>query len=131
VDVPERPYVEGTLGVYEQNRVELLRDVFAWAYARSCAQYRVVRESMGQPDLLRLRYREPLAQVVRETVLALAPPGSVALRAWAGDHGIPPGDRDGFAERALSLLVSLHEGNAGRYRIRPAQLSAWQDRYRA
>jgi hypothetical protein len=131
VDVPERPYVEGTLGVYEQNRVELLRDVFAWAYARSCAQYRVMRESMGQPDPLRLRYREQLAEVVRETVLALAPPGSVTLRAWAEEHGIPPGDRDGFAERALSLLVSLHEGNAGRYRIRPAQLSAWQDRYRA
>ncbi len=130
VDVPERPYVEGTLGVYEQNRVELLRDVFAWAYARSCAQYRVVRESMGQPDPLRLRYREQLAEVVRETVLALAPPNDVSLRAWAEEHGIPPGDRDGFAERALSLLVSLHEGNAGRYRIRPTQLSAWQDRYR-
>ena len=29
IDVPERAYVEGTIGVYEQNRVELLRDVFA------------------------------------------------------------------------------------------------------
>lgn len=130
VDVPERPYVEGTLGVYEQNRVELLRDVFAWAYARSCAQYRVVRESMGQPDPLRLRYREQLAQVVRETVLALAPPNAAALRAWGEAHGIPPGDGEGFAERALSLLVSLHEGNAARYRIRPSQLDAWQGRYR-
>ncbi len=24
-------YIEGTLGVYEINRVELLRDVFAWS----------------------------------------------------------------------------------------------------
>jgi hypothetical protein len=36
VDVPERAYVDGTLGVYELNRVELLRDVFVWAYERSC-----------------------------------------------------------------------------------------------
>jgi fido (protein-threonine AMPylation protein) len=57
VDVPEVAYVEGTLAVYELNRIELLRDVFVWAYARSCAQYTVVRESMGQPDPLRLRYR--------------------------------------------------------------------------
>jgi fido (protein-threonine AMPylation protein) len=130
VDVPERAYVEGTLGIYEENRVDLLRDVFAWAYARSCAQYRVVRESMGQPDPLRLRYREALAEVVRDTVVSLAPPSTSLLREWAEEHGIPNDDREGFTERALSLLVSLHEGNAGRYRIRPSEYSAWLDRYR-
>ena len=39
MDVPEQAYVEGTLGVYEFNRVELLRDVFVWAYERSCQRY--------------------------------------------------------------------------------------------
>jgi hypothetical protein len=131
IDVPERAYVEGTLGVYEQNRVELLRDVFAWAYARSCAQYRVVRESMGQPDPLRLRYRDALAEVVRHTVVSLLPPDTALLRQWAEEHGIPENDRDPFAERALSLLVSLHEGNAGRSRITPGQLAAWLAKFRA
>lgn len=131
VDVPERAYVEGTLGVYELNRVELLRDVFAWAYARSCAQYTVVRESMGQPDPLRLRYRGELAEVVRDTVALLLPPGAGRLRAWAEEHGIPQEDQEGFVERSLSLLLGLHEGNAGRYRIRPSQFSAWQAAYGA
>lgn len=131
VDVPERAYVEGTLGVYEQNRVELLRDVFAWAYARSCAQYRVVRESMGQPDPVRLRYRDALAEVVRHIVVSLLPPDTAMLRQWAEEHQIPDDDLNPFAERALSLLVSLHEGNAGRYRITPAQLSAWLTKFRA
>lgn len=36
VDVPEARYLDGTLGVYEQNEVALLRDVFVWAYERSC-----------------------------------------------------------------------------------------------
>ncbi|HEX5869962.1 MAG TPA: Fic family protein, partial [Longimicrobium sp.] len=130
VDVPERAYVEGTLAVYEQNRVELLRDVFTWAYERSCAQYKVVRESMGQPDPLRLRYRDALAEVVRETVVSLSPPGTRLLRAWAEEHGVPAGDLEGFAERALSLLMGLHEGNMGRYRIRPSELSAWNAEHR-
>jgi hypothetical protein len=39
VDVPGLPYTEGTLGVYELGRVELLRDVFVWAYERSCLRY--------------------------------------------------------------------------------------------
>lgn len=131
VDVPERAYVEGTLGVYEQTRVELLRDVFAWAYARSCAQYRVVRESMGQPDPLRLRYRDALADVVRHTVVTLLPPDTGMLRGWAEEHGVPDDDQEAFSERALSLLVSLHEGNAGRYRITPGQLAAWLTKFRA
>jgi hypothetical protein len=130
VDVPERAYVEGTLAVYETNRVDLLRDVFIWAYARSCAQYTVVRESMGQPDPLRLRYREKLAEVVRDTVLTLAAPTTGMLNAWATVHRIPEDDREGFVERAQSLLASLHEGNAGRYRIRPSQFSAWQTLHR-
>ena len=39
VDVPLRPYIDGLLGVYELNRIELLRDVFVWAYDRSSARY--------------------------------------------------------------------------------------------
>lgn len=43
VDVPERAYVDGTLGVYELTRIELLRDLFVWAYERSCAGYAAAR----------------------------------------------------------------------------------------
>jgi hypothetical protein len=125
VDVPERPYVEGTLGVYEARRMELLRDVFVWAYTRSCDRYKIVREAMGTPDPLRLRYRTQLGEAVRDTVVALAPPNAALLRRWAEEHGIPAPDVGGFAERALSLLVNLHEGTAGRYRIRPSELHAW------
>jgi hypothetical protein len=131
VDVPERAYVDGTLGVYEQNRVDLLRDVFVWAYERSCAQYRVVRESLGQPDPLRLRYRNELAEIVRDTVVSLAPPNSGILRTWTQEHAIPAEDREAFVERAISLLMGLHEGNSGRYRIRPSELSAWSDKHRS
>ena len=35
IDVPERPYIDGLMGIYELNRIELLRDVFVWAYDRS------------------------------------------------------------------------------------------------
>jgi hypothetical protein len=30
IDVPKKAYVEGILGVYSQNRTELLRDLFVW-----------------------------------------------------------------------------------------------------
>ena len=64
IDVPERAYVDGLLAVYELNRIELLRDVFVWAYERSCARYSAVARSLGEPDPFRLRYRSDLIEVV-------------------------------------------------------------------
>lgn len=37
----------------------LLRDVFVWAYKRSCSRYSAVRQSLGEPDLFRTQYRLP------------------------------------------------------------------------
>jgi len=46
-DVPPQAYVEAMIGVYELNRIELLRDVFVWAYERSCQQYVAVQRTLG------------------------------------------------------------------------------------
>jgi len=129
VDVPQRPYIDAVLGVYELTRVELLRDVFVWAYQRSCAQYRVLRESIGEPDPFRLRYRAELAAAVRETVRNGRPPSSTVLRQWAGEHGVELGDERAFAEIALALLLGLHEGALYRYRITPGEFKAWRARF--
>ena len=129
VDVPEQPYVEGTIGVYELQRTELLRDVFVWAYERSCAQYRVVRDSLGVPDPLRLRYRSELAQAVAESVRAGTAPRLAMLKDWGTAHAIAASDVDAFAERALALLVTLNEGSAGRYRLRPSEFRDWKERF--
>ncbi len=47
IDVPDKAYIECTLGVYELQRPELLRDVFVWAYERSCQRYLAIRQSLG------------------------------------------------------------------------------------
>jgi Fic family protein len=68
VDVSQATYISAMLGIYELNRIELLRDVFVWAYKRSCARYSAVRQSLGEPDPFRLQYREQIAQLVTEVV---------------------------------------------------------------
>jgi hypothetical protein len=44
VDVPHETYTRGTLGIYELNRVALLKDVFLWAYERSAVRYASIRQ---------------------------------------------------------------------------------------
>jgi hypothetical protein len=130
IDVPQQIYVEATLAIYEQRRVELLRDVYLHAYARSSAQYRVIRESLGQPDPIRLRYRTEIAALVADTVRAMEPPRIEALRERGAALGIEPHAAEAVAERALAQLVNLNEGSAARNQIRPSEFAAWSRAFR-
>ncbi len=125
IDVPERAYVEGILGVYELKQVNLLRDVFVWAYERSCQRYMAIRETVAEPDPVRLRYREALITVVSEIVRGLKPPGADAVRTVAAPL-VPREDLEPITELALVDLRNLHEGNVSRYRLRLSEYRAWQ-----
>lgn len=130
IDVPERAYVEGTLGVYELGRVGLLRDVFVWAYERSSQRYSAIRETVAEPDSLRLRHREPLITLVAETVRGMRAPDAPIVRAVA-ESLVPPEDLERIVELALDDLRDLHEGNVSRYRLRLSEFRAWQPMQRA
>ncbi|MCP4981742.1 MAG: Fic family protein, partial [Gammaproteobacteria bacterium] len=127
VDVPERAYIDGLLGVYEKNRIELLRDVFVWAYQRSCARYSAVRQSLGEPDPFRLHYRSLVAEAVAAVVRGgLDKKAATALFRQRAAEEVPAGDRARFIEIVETEIMSLHEGNIARYRLRPAEYQAWR-----
>lgn len=126
VDVDSHDYIGGLLGVYELNRVEYLRDVFARAYRRSCGRYSAVRQTLGDPDPFRMRHREALKRFVREVVLGVMDKRAAA-RWIAGEAGklIPQTERAKFVELVETELGCLHGGNIARYRLRPSEFEAW------
>ncbi len=130
-DLPRGLYTHATLGVYELNRVDLLRDVFIWSYARSAARYAAVRQSLGEPDPFRLRYRDALRSVVAEVVRGRMDRKTAAahVETWASGH-VEETDRAGFRGVAETELLGLHEGNFARYAIRPSEFAAWQEAWK-
>jgi hypothetical protein len=128
IDVPDRAYVEGLLGVYELNRVDLLRDVFVWAYERSAQRYAAIRQSLGDPDRFRLRFRNELTDVIGEIVRGGLPPivEEVAKLATAR---VPRENLDDFVRMTIRDLENLHEGNFARFRLRPSEFQAWHDKF--
>jgi Fic/DOC family len=131
VDVPARAYIDGVLGVYEQNRVELLRDVFVWAYERSSARYSAVRQSLGEPDPFRLRYRALVVEMVAAAVRAGMDKKAVTgLARQRAAERVPPADQARFVEVVETEMMSLHEGNIARYRLRPSEYRAWRQGWR-
>lgn len=129
IDVPEAAYVEGTLGVYELNRVELLRDVFVWAYERSCQRYMAITQSLVTPDPLKIRYREALIEAVQAVVKGPQSliPLPQAIAQWA-DQCAAPADQPVFAQMLTEALAHLHEGSVARYRLRRSEFLAWTAR---
>ena len=127
VDVSQQTYISAMIGIYELNRVELLRDVFVWAYKRSCARYSAVRQSLGEPDPFRIRYRSLIAETVSEVVRSqMSKVQAIAFVRGRADGQVPNEDKERFIEVTETQLMSLHEGSIARYRLRPSEFQAWQ-----
>ena len=126
-DVSRSTYTEAMLGIYELNKIDLLKDVFVWAYERSAARYAAVRQSLGEPDPFRLRHRAALREIIGEIIRGRMDKkaGAAHVAAWAQGK-IDAGERDRFTEIAEAELLGLHEGNFARYQIRPSEFEAWQ-----
>lgn len=130
VDVSQATYISAMLGIYELNRTELLRDVFVWAYKRSCARYSAVRQSLGEPDPFRLQYREQITQLVAEVVRKkMSKPQAVDHIQGFASQQIQAPDRERFIEVVENQLLSLHEGNIARYRLRSSEFVGWRENW--
>jgi Fic family protein len=127
VDVPSDLYIQGLLAIYELNRVELLKDVFLWAYERSSARYASVRQSLGEPDLFRLKHRQAIRTLITEIVSKAMSQKESASLIDKNAINIPEKERAKFIEYVQTELLSLHEGNFARYYISPLEFARWKD----
>lgn len=126
VDVPEQVYVSGLLGIYELNRIELLREVFVWAYERSSSLYSATRQELGEPDPLRLRYRNLIITVIGDIVRGcIDKPRAVATIKQKASEAVAFDDRARFVEVIETELMSLHKGNIARFRLKPTEYDEW------
>jgi len=128
IDVPERAYFDGTLAVYELNRVELLRDVYLWAYETSGKRYITAYDRIPAPNPMGLKYRKVLAEVINEVVVKGFAPEDAHVRTLAATR-VEAADLDAFVELTLRELRGLHEFNIIRYRLPPLVFKEWESLY--
>jgi Fic family protein len=124
LDMPERPYIDGYLALYELGRIEILRDVFLWAYERSAQEYSAVRKTLTPPDPLRLRYRNQIHDLVHAIVTQnIQDPFHFITQETAS---LPVEHRQDFIDLVLDDLKRLHEGNCARYRLNLPTFQDWK-----
>jgi hypothetical protein len=126
VGVPESAYAKATLGVYEMTRVELLRDVFVWAYERSTQEFLSLKRDLVQPDPARLRHRMLVKELVRELVRRPEVDTFTLLQRLAVER-VTAEERQTVQSLVIDELRRIHEGVLARYGLRPSELQRWRD----
>lgn len=129
LDVPERAYTRATLGVYELTRVELLRDLYMWAYGHSATKYGALRRELVEPDPARLAYRLLIRQAVRDVVTRVDEDSMSVIEAHVVQAQLPDEEARGeLRALIISELRGLHEGALARYGLRLSELARWRER---
>lgn len=130
VDVPQQDYINGIIGIYELNRIDYLRDVFIWAYQRSCARYSAIQQSLGQPDPIRVKYRSKIKKAVSYVIKNDIKNKNAPK--WITDYvssEIPKQDMEKVIEVIETEIRSLHEGSIARYGIRLSKYKEWKEKW--
>jgi len=125
LDVPEQAYSRATLGVYEMTRVELLRDLYVWAYERSSQEYLAIRQELAEPDPLRLAWRELIKKTIREVVLN-PKIESIQIIEQAVVSQVSENEQKAVTALIVEELRRLHEGVLARYGLRPSDYQKWR-----
>jgi hypothetical protein len=98
-----------------------------WAYERSAAQYAAIRQTLGEPDPFRLKYRVAIKDAITEIVSGALQKKAAAELIKLKAENISESDRAKFIEAVETELLSLHEGNFARYWIRPSEFRLWKE----
>lgn len=110
VDVPKEEYSKALLYFYETNQIEPALELFEWAYLRSCTQYDVVSESLGEVDVYRIQHRVERKIAMGHIIRQKLDNNSAIqyLESYCRDNNIPSEDK--FISMTCSDLAQLHEG---------------------
>ncbi|MEQ3439900.1 Fic/DOC family protein [Stenotrophomonas maltophilia] len=120
LDVDAHDYAYAVMGIYEQCDVALAVDVFEAAYSRSIQKYRIQLAAATAPDLIRLRLRGTINDVI----------GLIVRDGWSLPQtlealSLDPGDVAPLRSYAEQELEHLGEHNCSRFYVTMRQVQEW------
>ena len=125
IEVPERDYIEGNLGVYELNDTSLLKDVYVWAYERSCRRYNTIKRLDTSRDPYRTKYKQLLYSVTGKIIKQKLEATDACIAGLAQSRVIS-GDTGRFINMVNDELRSMDVVGLNRYGVSMEEFHAWK-----
>ncbi|ERM84709.1 hypothetical protein P872_23655 [Rhodonellum psychrophilum GCM71 = DSM 17998] len=129
VEMPSDLYIKGILGIYELNQVDLLKDVFIWGYERSAVRYAAIRQTVGEPDPFRTKYRNEIRDLITDIISNNLSPKKGSQKIKSRSMDFPVDERSRFVEYVEAELIAIHEGSFARFRVTPSEFRVWKDHW--
>lgn len=126
-DVPQSFSSQTMLNVYEPYQIESLRELFVWAYKRSCRRQAVLTNGVGLPDPFKTQYKQAISSAISNAVLGKIT--NLQIAAFAQQFStqcVEESDQPQFAQAITQELTDLHLGNIARFKLKPSDFEAWK-----
>jgi Fic family protein len=120
-------YLRAMLDIYERNDISALAQIFASSYRYSAAKYSVIAESLGQPDPIRLQYRQVIKDAVATLIRDLCRDSEVVAKVAELQLSVPTEALEDVRRIIREDIAALNEGNYSKYPVRPSEFMAWQN----
>ena len=127
-DVNQEVYVKSLLAIYEKNDISLLKDLYLWAYRRSSEKYSALQQTMGEPNLLKMKYRDVIHEIIQRIVLEKTPGTQLVykIQRLLETQRVIKEDCNELFIQIETEIMSLHDGNIARFKIRPSEFEEWK-----
>jgi len=128
IDVDQKEYAQSLLQLYENKNIEFIRELYIQAYKRSSKHYSAVQQNMGEPNLLKLKYRNIIHGIVHDVVQQKVPGSQLPkviqnlIETRTSSHL----DRQELFKLIETEILSLHEGNIARFKISAKEYLDWK-----
>ncbi|MBP9726449.1 MAG: Fic family protein [Gammaproteobacteria bacterium] len=125
IKVKQEDYVQALLAIYEKNDIGLLRDWYLRAYQQSARYYSAVQQ---EPDILKLRYHVLITKIINELVLKKTPGNRLhsEIKKSIAAQRLPITDSEQLLDAIEIEIISLHEDNIARFKIKPSEFLLWK-----
>lgn len=131
IDVNQNEYITSLLSIYEKNDISQLRDLYVSAYKISAERYSAFQQTMGKPDAIKLKYRNEIQKIIHNIVVNKIAGDKIVenIRQSIQSLNLTESDTEKLFQLIEMEIVSLHEGNIARFKIRPSQFAVWKKSY--
>ena len=85
----------------------------------------MIRQSLGEPDLFKLKYRSQIRELISAIIIGTLNSKEAGKLIRSKAEQIPNTDQGQFIAAVETELLALHEGNFARYRVSPKEFERW------
>ena len=130
VSVEGEPYAKALVDVYERNDISAFRELYIESYHASCQQYSAMQQTLGKPNEFKLKYRSIIVQIIRSIILEKVRGNQVVskIKSLLALQPLSKEDAAHLFQVIETEILSLHDGNIARFKIRPSEFQAWRAR---